>query len=202
MQALSATLKADDAYLSFMPLYFMHELALVNALFSMGIKVGFATDWHWYLFSAPHHDHSLQAGCEGDILSFGPTFMFGAFVWWVEVHKLVVKEIESKSESVQKDFWTWLERKRVMVDRGVKVGPAMRFIEKKGSIAAIRRTLFGNSIRWVGNSCAMMNLEMRCFLGLVVGGEAGVMVEGWNLIGSNTCGTHLPVYPRADWIES
>ena len=54
------------------------------------------------------------------------------------------------SEAVQKDIWTWLGRKRVIVDHGVKIGPSMRFIERKGSIAEIRRTLFGNSVRWVG----------------------------------------------------
>lgn len=186
VQVLKGLVAVNDSYLSFMPLYFMHELALCDALFVLGAKIGFATDWQRYLFSAPHHDHSLRDDCQGDILSFAPTFMFGAFVWWVEVQKILLTEIASKSEVVQKDFWTWLERKRVMVEKGLRVGSAIRFIEKKGSIAVIRKALFGNSIKWIGNSCSMMNRQMRCFLGLVLGGEQGIMVEGWNMMDQNT----------------
>lgn len=173
--ALKPSLGKDDSYLSHLPLYLRLEFTLINALFLAGVTVGFATDGERFLLSSAYNPKCCPASY-GDIQSFGPTILFGIKPWWDIIHGLLLDAVQARPPAEQDAFWKWVNKKKDVV--GVKVLPLVHTCEKWGHIAEIRTSFFGDRIRWLGVACGMMPKEQRQFLGLVLGGVKGIMVEG------------------------
>lgn len=179
--ALKPSLSKDDTYLSYLPLYIRLEYNLVNALFLSGATIGFGTDIETYLLSAPYNP-KLCPVSYGDIQSFRPSILFGIRPWWDAMHEKLLKVIESRPQAEQDQFWFYVAKKRDVVS-GVlpRLLPLVHAYEKWGHIEEVRADFFGKRIRWIGVTCSMMTAEKREFLGLVLGGPRGIMVEGWPL---------------------
>lgn len=182
----------DDAYLTHLPMYSMLEFSLLHAVLMVGLPVGFATQTEKFLLSAPFDGSALWPGCEGDFVSFQPTITYGIMPWWAMVFQHIIEWISEKTPKEEELFWTWLERKRFLLRRNLPFGPTLRLADKKSGIIDIRRALLGDRIQWIGNHCSRMPKQLREFLGLVLGGENGIMVEGWTIMELNTQASPSP----------
>ncbi|KAI5777749.1 hypothetical protein EDC01DRAFT_759148 [Geopyxis carbonaria] len=190
-QADCTKLKDDDTYLSYLPLYAALEFGLVNAFFLSGVTVGFGTEVEKYLLSWPHNKRHLHPTSEGDILSFQPSILYGILPWWHEMHALILKDIKARDAASQEQFWKFYERKKWIAYSAFPLLPALRYCERNSGIDRLRKSFFGHRIRWIGNTCSMMTEEKKEFLGLVLGGEYGIMVEGWTLMELNTIVSYM-----------
>jgi len=191
--ALRDDIRADDTYLSYLPLYFRCEYNLVNSLFLSGVTIGFGTQVETFLLSAPHNPRCCPASY-GDVQSLNPTILFGTRVFWEAIHEKLLKALALRPIPEQHEFWKWLEKKRDVV--GGRFPPLVHVFEKWGHITDIRESFFGERIRWIGNICSMMPVEKRELLGLVFGGTRGIMVEGWGLPHMNSSVFRPPSHYR------
>jgi long-chain acyl-CoA synthetase len=182
--ALKTGLAKDDTYLSYLPMYFRLEYNLINTLFMSGCTVAFGTDVEKFVLSAPYNERICPASY-GDALSFCPTILWGIRPWWDDVHTQLAKAISMLPLEEKDDFWRYLEKKRIAVSSRIVPHPVVHMLERRGHIDRVRLGFFGDRIRWIGNTCSMMTVEMREFLGLVLGGPRGIMVEGWTLPSMN-----------------
>lgn len=179
--ALKSGLVKGDTYLSYLPLYIRLEYNIVNVFFMSGVTLGFGTNVDSFLLSAPYNPKVCPASY-GDIQSFSPSILFGITPWWDTIHEKLLASVATRSAIEQSEFWKWLDKKRDVVAGYIpRLVPVSQVFEKWGHIAEIRSSFFGDRIRWIGVTCSMMTAEKREFLGLVLGGPKGIMVEGWGL---------------------
>ncbi|TGZ82643.1 acetyl-CoA synthetase-like protein [Ascodesmis nigricans] len=184
--------KNDERYLTHLPLYSILEFAFVHAVLFAGYPVGFATQEAKFLLSSPFDNGVLHPDFKGDFNSFNPTITYGIMPWWSIIVDIIHNDIlGEKTEREREQFWQWYNRKKFLLQNKLDFSTALQFAEKKAGIDVIRRRLFGNKMRWIGNYCSRMPKEKREFLGLVLGGEKGIMVEGFMIQELNTIVTFM-----------
>lgn len=174
---MKSSLLPTDTYLSTVFLSNTLEYALVSVFFIAGLTVGFATHMDKFLLSAPYS--ALHVSCHGDIRSFQPSVFYAIMPLWTLIHKFILQDIFSRSPQFQEKFWLWLGRKKRLIDSSLDFTRAMKVVDRKGGFDSIRNKFLGSRIRWIANTCSMMPKERREFLGLVLGGPSGQMVDGW-----------------------
>lgn len=179
--------KPDDRYLTHLPMYSMLEFSFIHAVLLAGYPVGFGTLQEKFLLSAPYDNGFLHPDSAGDFATFQPTFTYGIMPWWSIVADIIHNEmLGHKSAEERAQFWLWYNRKKMLLKKHIGFPAAIRHAERKAGINTIRNTLLGGRIRWIANYCSRMPKEKREFLGLVLGGERGIMIEGWTLQELNT----------------
>ncbi|KAL7270859.1 medium-chain fatty acid-CoA ligase activity protein [Rhizina undulata] len=190
-QLLKPSIQKDDKYLSYLPLAHIHEYVLINVFILFGIQLGFGTSGAKYLLPSPFSP--IQPDILGDLPSFEPTIIFGIGPWWDEIHGIILKAVSRQLPEARETFWRGLKKKKLLLDSKVanRLGMVKKADEKAG-FARVREELFGSKVKWVGISCSMIAPERREFLGLVLGGVNGKMVDGFYLMDMCTIVTFTP----------